>query len=149
MNDNEDSYYDIRKARVSDAGMLAALCREEMGYNCTVGQVKEALHGLQPEREQVFIAVSGHQALGFVHVEKYRVLYFDTMANILGLAVRRDARRHGIGSWLMQEAETWAKDRGITAMRLNSGAGRKEAHAFYRAIGYTESKEQLRFIKKL
>ena len=32
---------------------------------------------------------------------------------------------------LMQEAEAWAKAQGITSMRLNSGAGRKEAQRVY------------------
>ena len=71
------------------------------------------------------------------------------MANILGLAVRQDTQHQGIGRRLMTVAESWAKEQGISTMRLNSGAGRTGAHAFYRAMGYSESKEQLRFIKRL
>ena len=143
---------EIREAEVSDAGQLADICRNEMGYDCTDAQVEAALRGLDTGREQVYAAVSGDadaRVLGFVHVERYQVLYFDPMANILGLAVSHSAHRRGIGTALMQAAETWAEAQGITSMRLNSGAGRKDAHAFYKAIGYTERKEQYRFIKPL
>ena len=140
---------EIREALVSDAQELAELCREAMGYDCDVAQVTDALRRLDRTREQVYTAVSNGQVLGFVHVEKYQVLYFDLMANILGLAVSHKARHQGIGTALMQAAEAWAKALGITSMRLNSGAGRKEAHAFYKAIGYMNNKEQYRFIKLL
>lgn len=71
------------------------------------------------------------------------------MANILGLAVAQSDRRKGLGRKLMAEAERWAKDNGIHIMRLNSGVDRTHAHSFYRAIGYNEDKQQLRFTKQL
>lgn len=86
---------------------------------------------------------------GVIHVEKYNVLYFPTMANILGLAVAADFRRQGIGSALLKRAEEWARKNGAISMRLNSGESRKQAHEFYRAQGYTDDKKQLRFIKEL
>ena len=145
----DPAVFEIREALVSDAQEIAELCREAMGYDCDEAQVMAALRGLDRSREQVYAAVSNGQVLGFVHVEKYQVLYFDLMANILGLAVSQKARHQGIGTALMQAAEAWAKAQGITSMRLNSGAGRKEAHAFYKAIGYMNKKEQYRFIKLL
>ena len=48
----------------------------------------------------------------------------------------------------MAVAERWAKEMGAAGVRLNSGAGRTEAHAFYRHIGYTSEKQQLRFLKE-
>ena len=139
----------IREAVPEDALELCAVCVNEMGYECTEALVLEKLQGLRPDRECVYIAACGDKTAGFVHVEKYDVLYFETMANILGLAVRSDCQRRGIGSALLRAAEDWAKARGISAMRLNSGAGRAGAHAFYRAHGYIDSKEQLRFLKTL
>ena len=49
----------------------------------------------------------------------------------------------------MYSAEKWAKNKGIQVMRLNSGGTRKEAHIFYRNIGFSDEKEQLRFIKEI
>lgn len=49
----------------------------------------------------------------------------------------------------MEAAEQWAKENDIYTMRLNSGLSRKEAHQFYRALGFDEKKEQLRLVKYL
>ena len=139
----------VREAMPEDAAALSSICVNEMGYECTEALVRRKLQGLRPDRECVYIAACGDTIAGFVHVEKYDVLYFETMANILGLAVRRDCQRRGIGSALLRAAEDWARARGISVMRLNSGGSRYEAHAFYRAMGYEASKKQLRFLKTL
>ena len=139
----------VREALPEDAAALSGICVNEMGYECTEALVFTKLQGLRPDRECVYIAACGDSIAGFVHVEKYDVLYFETMANILGLAVRSDCQRRGIGSALLRAADDWARARGISVMRLNSGAGRAGAHAFYRDQGYTAGKEQLRFLKTL
>ena len=71
------------------------------------------------------------------------------MINILGLAVSSEFRRRGIGRMLLKRAERWATEVGIHKIRLNSGASRKEAHSFYRAMGYNNEKGQIRFIKDI
>ena len=70
-------------------------------------------------------------------------------AEALGLAVSRDHRRRGVGRALITCAENWAKEQGVNIVRLNSGSTRKEAHEFYRAMGYDDEKMQVRFLKKL
>ena len=87
--------------------------------------------------------------MGYVHVEKYNILYCESMINILGLAVDEDYQRRGIGRALIQAVERWGREQGINKVRLNSGALRKEAHAFYRAIGFDSEKEQIRFMKEI
>ena len=139
----------IREACMEDAEAFRALCYEEMGYDCSTEQIMDNIQKLQPETEKVFAAVFMGNVVGFIHVEKYQVLYSEPMANILGLAVRNQVQHHGIGTRLICAAENWAKDSGISMIRLNSGSERTGAHAFYRTLGYKDSKEQLRFIKKL
>ena len=34
-------------------------------------------------------------------------------------------------------------------IRLNSGLSRKDAHEFYRKLGFDNEKEQIRFLKKI
>ena len=41
------------------------------------------------------------------------------------------------------------KEKGINKVRVNSGFSRKEAHEFYRSLGYNNEKEQIRFLKSL
>ena len=143
----------IRQATASDIPAMNELFRKDLGYEeCRLEIVEKQFAGLDNSREAVFVAEagddSGHIA-GIIHVEKYNVLYFPTMANILGLAVAADFRRLGIGSALLKQAEEWARENGASSMRLNSGESRKQAHEFYRAQGYTDDKKQLRFIKDL
>ena len=143
----------IRQAAASDIPAMKELFRKDLGYaDCSLEIVEKQFAGLDNSREVVFVAEAedeeGHIA-GVIHVEKYNVLYFPTMANILGLAVAADFRRQGIGSALLKRAEEWARENGASSMRLNSGESRKQAHEFYRAQGYIDDKKQLRFIKEL
>lgn len=157
----------IRQAAASDIPAMNELFRKDLGYEeCTLEIVEKQFAGLDNSREAVFVAeaestdASGdspdvtsdarlHHIAGVIHVEKYNVLYFPTMANILGIAVAADFRRQGIGSALLNRAEEWARENGACSMRLNSGESRKQAHEFYRAQGYIDDKKQLRFIKEL
>ena len=143
----------IRQATTSDIPAMNELFRKDLGYaECTLEIVENQFAGLDNSRETVFVAEaeddSSHIA-GVIHVEKYNVLYFPTMANILGIAVAADFRRQGIGSALLKRAEEWARENGASSMRLNSGESRKQAHEFYRAQGYIDDKKQMRFIKEL
>ena len=45
--------------------------------------------------------------------------------------------------------ESTTVPQGIAAMRLNAGAHRSGAHAFYRRSGYVDDGEQLRLVKAL
>ena len=152
----------IRQATTSDIPAMNELFRKYLGYEeCTVEIVEKQFAGLDNSREAVFLAeaecTGAHygtpdnspRIAGVIHVEKYNVLYFPTMANILGLAVAADYRRQGIGSALLKRAEEWAHENEACSMRLNSGESRLQAHDFYRAQGYTDDKKQLRFIKKI
>ena len=139
----------IREAVPKDAEGICAICREGLGYDCTPELVEANLRKLSPDREAVFTAFAGERVAGFIHVEKYSTLYFETLANILGLAVSEEFRRLQVGTRLICAAEDWAKARGISAMRLNSGENRTGAHAFYRALGYKDGNKQNRFLKEL
>ena len=161
----------IRHAAACDIPAMNELFQKDLGYaECTLEIVEKQFAGLDNSREAVFIAeaestyASGDshdgspdvtsdarlfRIAGVIHVEKYNVLYFPTMANILGIAVAADFRRQGIGSALLKRAEKWARENGAGSMRLNSGESRKKAHEFYRALGYIDDKKQLLFIKEL
>ena len=139
----------IRKADEKDAFAIGKISREELGYECDEEFVLRRLIELDNRREIVFIAEIDNIVVGYVHAEVYKTLYFDSMINILGLAVLSDYRRQGVGRKLLSRAEMWAKELGINKVRLNSGGFRKEAHEFYRAMGYDNEKEQIRFMKSL
>ncbi|CAI3257655.1 GNAT family N-acetyltransferase [Enterococcus cecorum] len=139
----------IRKYEISDHVDICKICNKELRYNCEKSLVSKQLENLNEDREMVFVAELNARVVGFIHVEKYNVLYLDSMVNILGLAVLSNYQEQGLGRKLIDAAIQWAKEMGIYTLRLNSGINRKEAHQFYRRIGFGEEKEQYRFIKNI
>ena len=139
----------IREAKITDAAAICCISSKDLGYECKENFVKERMEKLEANREVVFVAELERAVAGYVHAEVYSLLYWEPMVNILGLAVSSDYRRQGVGKILMQQVEEWAKEKGIKEIRLNSGGARKEAHEFYRAIGFDDEKVQVRFLKAL
>lgn len=139
----------IREAGTSDAFSICKISCEDLGYQCSNELVLNRLNNLDKKREIVFVAQIKDNVVGYIHAEKYNTLYFESMVNILGLAVLADYRRNGVGKALLNHTENWAKELGIDLMRLNSGISRKGAHDFYRAMKYDDEKEQIRFMKYL
>ena len=140
---------EIRAVSVNDADDICTISSEDLGYPCDLSLVREKIGNINFDREAVFVAFADNIVVGYIHVEKYDVLYFETMANILGLAVKAAYQRNGVGKKLVSAAEKWAIENNIKAMRLNSGISRTSAHDFYRHLGYDSDKGQLRFTKKL
>ena len=139
----------IRKISIADAAAICEINSEGLGYKCELSLVQGKIKNLNSQREAVFVAEADGQVVGNIHVERYDVLYFETMANVLGLSVKIEFQKIGIGRALLEAAENWALENGIKMMRLNSGINRTEAHKFYEHLGYVSEKDQKRFIKKL
>ncbi len=139
----------LRQVTLSDSTEIQSISENELGYTCSISLVENKIKSLDATREAVFVACVDDVVVGFIHVLKYDVLYFETMCNVLGLAVKKEFQKMGIGKKLLMEGENWAKENGIKYMRLNSGISRVEAHEFYRHAGYKSEKQQMRFIKEL
>ena len=139
----------IREAALEDVCAICNISCADLGYDCSCEFVLTQINNLDKEREKVFVADVNGIVVGYVHAEKYQTLYFEPMINIKGLAVSSKFRRRSIGRMLLNRIENWANEIGITKIRINSGISRKEAHLFYRAMGYNNEKEQIRFIKDI
>jgi GNAT superfamily N-acetyltransferase len=66
---------------------------------------------------------------------------------VIAFVVGQDARGRGVGRALMDAVEAEARRAGATDLHVTSGAERADAHAAYRALGFTET--GLRFGKRL
>ena len=139
----------IRQARIEDYKDICKICCDDLGYNCSEELVKERLEGLDINNERVLVAVYNSEVVGYLHAQIYKTLYFEELINFLGLAVSKEYRNKKVGTRLVNEIENWAKENGIKKVRVNSGFSRKEAHEFYRSLGYNNEKEQIRFLKYL
>ena len=139
----------IREATLKDAFAICNISCADLGYDCSCEFVSTRISNLDKGREKVFVAEVNGIVAGYIHAEKYQTLYFEPMINILGVAVSSECRRRGIGRMLLKHVECWANEVGINKIRLNSGSSRKDAHSFYRAMGYNNEKGQIRFIKDI
>lgn len=139
----------IRQAKIEDYKDICKICCDDLGYNCSEELVKERLEGLDKNSERVLVAVYNSEVVGYLHAQIYKTLYFEELINFLGLAVSKEYRNKKVGTKLVNEIENWAKEKGINKVRVNSGFSRKEAHEFYRSLGYNNEKEQIRFLKCL
>ena len=139
----------IRQAKIEDYKDICKICCDDLGYNCSEELVKERLKGFDKNNERVLVAVYNGKVVGYLHAQIYKTLYFEELINFLGLAVSKEYRNKNVGTRLVNEIENWAKENGIKKVRVNSGVSRKEAHEFYRSLGYNNEKEQIRFLKNL
>ena len=139
----------IRQAKIEDYKDICKICCDDLGYNCSEELVKERLKGFDKNNERVLVAVYNGKVVGYLHAQIYKTLYFEELINFLGLAVSKEYRNKNVGTRLVNEIENWAKENGIKKVRVNSGFSRKEAHEFYRSLGYHNEKEQIRFLKNL
>lgn len=148
-NDFDINNIIIRQAKIEDYKDICKICCDDLGYNCSEELVKERLEGLDKNNERVLVAVYNSEVVGYLHAQIYKTLYFEELINFLGLAVSKEYRNKKVGTRLVNEIENRAKENGIKKVRVNSGFSRKEAHEFYRSLGYNNEKEQIRFLKSL
>jgi GNAT superfamily N-acetyltransferase len=140
----------IRSAQRADAEALAQLSGE-LGYATDGAAVARRLAGLLASSDNAVLVALGtvDDVLGWVHVFVSHRLESSSFAEIGGLVVSEGARGRGIGRGLLVAAERWARDRGLSTMRIRSNVVRADAHGFYRHLGYEISKKQAVFDKLL
>ncbi len=123
---------------------------EDLGYEVPLDLCESQLKKVLKNPEHcIFVYECDGQVVGYIHAQRYDVTYANPLVNVLGLAVKKAYRRNGIGGLLLLMVEDWAREIGSEGIRLNSGARRTAAHAFYEAWGYTCRKEQRNYFKSL
>ena len=139
---------DLRNASLMDADDVAELL-SMLGYPCERDEASERIHAIIGNERQALIlarhagAVCGLIALDFM----YYLPLGTTTCRVNALVVTSTAQGLGIGRALLKEAERRARMGGAARIELASGSQRTEAHAFYRACGYSDG--TVRFVKSL
>lgn len=140
----------VRQAVIEDALAIQKLNADSLHYEYPLESTLTKLRAaLENERMRVYVAVYKNEVIGYVHAQDYDVLYAGHCKDVLGLATAKKCQRMGVGTMLMNAVEAWAKETGADCVRLVSGAGRTEAHQFYRTCGYDGGKQQINFKKQL
>ncbi|MBO0812225.1 MAG: GNAT family N-acetyltransferase [Microlunatus sp.] len=92
----------------------------------------------------VFVAEDDDgSVVGFVSVGSRAHGTGETDAYVGELAVAERVQRRGVGSALMDAAESWSKEHGFRRLTLETGAANTVAREFYRSRGYLEEDVRL------
>lgn len=81
--------------------------------------------------------------VGFITFQKEKESYFDTKitdyVEVIELFVQEANRGRGIGRRLMQAAEQYAAEVGLSHIKVSSSSANDAALSAYKAMGYTTS----------
>jgi len=138
----------IREATIDDAEAVATLLAV-LGYPCDANEAAERIEAVDDEPDQsLLVAELDGEVCGLIALDlMYYLPLGARSARITALAVGRAQAGQGIGRALLREAELRARHDGAARIEVTSAEQREDAHAFYRACGYTPS--SLRFLKRL
>jgi ribosomal protein S18 acetylase RimI-like enzyme len=103
--------------------------------------IEDLLSIVQQNRGQIFVAEVTGLVVGFVSVrlEQEEDLYTSTLkdyAYISDLVVLPSYRRQGYGTALLQKAEEFARQQGMTTIKINVLAKNQQATAAYLHAGF-------------
>ena len=139
----------IRPAVTEDADAIAILT-SELGYPTSVADMRARLEALLARLTHfVAVAEDASGVIGWIAAEERLVLESGTRAELVGLVVTSRVRRTGVGRALVREAESWARHRGLESIFVRSNVVRHEAHPFYDSLGYSRTKTQHAYAKRL
>jgi GNAT superfamily N-acetyltransferase len=140
----------IRRVRVEDAAEVAELSGQ-LGYPATAEEIRGRIVALarSDASQAVFVACRGEEIVGWIDVSLTFHLQTPPFALIGGLVVKDGVRGLRIGKRLLDEAEAWSREQGVTLVRVTSRSTREDAHRFYLREGYTDVKLSRVFEKVL
>lgn len=141
----------IRTIQPGDAPAIREICETALGHPASVELLTKRISELSGD-PHYYLSVyedNDKQVKGFLHAEKYELLYGGRGWNIIALAILPDSQGQGFGGQLLSSFEVHCRACGSGFIRLNTRMERKGAHLFYERLGYTCDKVQKRFIKQI
>jgi GNAT superfamily N-acetyltransferase len=114
---------------------------EQLGYAVASEDLGERFARLLNGENRLVVVVNP-RVVGWTHVALVDGLESARFAEIRALVVDSSVRRSGVGRRLVEEAMRWARQQGVSKLRVRSNVVREEAHKFYPAMGFKESKRQ-------
>jgi GNAT superfamily N-acetyltransferase len=137
----------IRLAAPQDEAALTALAWRLTGFNLPPWRKPEHIADADGREmmaairagsaaNEVFIAERNGTTVGCLHMLEDVDFFGAKHAHISVVATTAEAEGSGVGRALMEYAETWARQRGLTLLTLNVFAGNERAQRFYERAGY-------------
>jgi predicted N-acetyltransferase YhbS len=140
----------IRRATARDANAIARLA-ETLGYRAASDAVHRRLSAILASDADLMIVAenSAGVIVGWLQAHACHIVESGFRVEIMGLVVAVETRRSGVGRALVAEAERWARSISAEAVVVRSNVQRLESHAFYPALGYTQTKTQAVYRKEI
>lgn len=127
----------IRPPRAGDSSAIAKLLGE-LGYPSSSEAVETRLGQLALDATAaIWVAELDGRVAGIATAKKFIVIHQSApVVWLTALVVGETARGRGVGSRLVQQAEEWARQQGASRIALTSALHRRQAHDFYKRLGY-------------
>ena len=124
----------LRMAALEDCPAIAELETELIGGEADRRASFDAVLA-SPDHDLVVAEANG-VVVGMAHLMVYHDLSHGALAGeLLGLVVREDLRRQGIGRQLLREVMRLAKQRGVGELHINTEQDNDAAKALYASFG--------------
>jgi len=123
------------------------LLMNELGYQCSLDLIESKLKFIaHSDFDQVFVAIIDDEVVGLISCHVTTLFHAaGKSGRITSLVVSSGARRKGVGKALLIQADKYFLEKECVKVEVTSSEHRKEAHEFYKAVGYTQ--ESAHFIK--
>lgn len=124
----------LRKAEQRDDAAVNELATVLVGFGTDRRASFEAT--LASPDHDVIVAELDGAVIAYAHLMTYQDLSHGALAGeLLGLVVRKDMRRRGIGTALLREIIRLATKRGIGELHINTEPDNEAARALYASLG--------------
>jgi N-acetylglutamate synthase-like GNAT family acetyltransferase len=129
----------MRKAGAKDIDTLCELMSDLGGHAVTLEQMQDRLKMVEESKiDSLFVCEENGIILGLLGFRvRENLEEASRFGEISAIDVSKDKRRSGVGRFIMDYAETLARQFNCKGMWLVSGFKREEeAHEFYKQLGY-------------
>lgn len=128
----------FREFDCDDICGICELINCELGYNAAENDLALRIKQMRDDRHYcIFAAENNNEVIAFIGVHIGLAFeYSGKIARIIAFAVKKEYQRQGIGTKLLQTAESYLKEAHVELIAVNSGIHRIEAHSFYEKQGF-------------
>ena len=128
----------FREFNCDDICGICELINCELGYNVAEDDLALRIKQMRDDKNYcIFVTENNNEVIAFIGVHIGLAFeYSGKIARIIAFAVKKEYQRQGIGTKLLQTAESYLKEDHVELIAVNSGIHRVEAHRFYEKQGF-------------
>ena len=141
----------VEKMSASDLEQIIGLA-DQLGYPNSLEDVRDRFRNIEncPTHGLFVAKTDGGKIVGYIQINfEPETLLAGPRADIAALVVDETQRSQGVGTALLKHAELWAKEKGLSHVRIRSNMKRKDAHRFYEKNGYAINKSSQIFVRTI